>query len=266
MRSRVLLSLMKTRKLWSECFVSYKNSAVTYSQLRQCSKLSTNGEPKLINIENTKKIEPHNLSVYGDSKYKVFEDKDAEIVFDVEEQQKVSLEELNVQQEYQNPYEGLNMERGVRGVYDIEDLVNVLQRENAKQIFVVSVPSEYAYVDYLVIVTGKSVKHMLALATFVRKLFKLKRHPTDRVPKIEGEKSKEWMALDLGNIALHIFSTSARSQYDLETLWSVGAEYDEESNQPDDISLIEQYNAFLADFVPADGNNTTSQNKTVQES
>lgn len=87
---------------------------------------------------------------------------------------------------------------GTTGVYDIEELVTLLERDKAKNIFVASVPKEYAYVDYIVVVTGKSQKHMSALATFVRKVYKLKRYPTDLIPKIEGENSKDWLALDLG--------------------------------------------------------------------
>lgn len=83
-------------------------------------------------------------------------------------------------------------------MYDIEDLVSVLQKDNAKDIFVVSVPEEYIYVDYIVIVTGKSQKHMSALAAYVRKVFKLKMNKNDIIPKIEGAKSKDWIALDLG--------------------------------------------------------------------
>jgi len=87
---------------------------------------------------------------------------------------------------------------GVTGVFDIEQLVELLERDKAKNIFVASVPKEYAYVDYIVIVTGNSQKHMNALATFVRKVYKLKRHRNELIPKIEGENSKDWMALDLG--------------------------------------------------------------------
>lgn len=88
---------------------------------------------------------------------------------------------------------------GITGVFDIEDLVVLLERDKAKNIFVASVPKEYAYVDYIVVATGKSQKHMSALATFIRKVYKLKKHETDKIPKIEGEQSKEWIAIDLGN-------------------------------------------------------------------
>lgn len=37
--------------------------------------------------------------------------------------------------------------------------------------------------------------------------------------------------LFLGNIALHIFSADAREEYDLESLWAIGSQYDRESNK-----------------------------------
>lgn len=58
--------------------------------------------------------------------------------------------------------------------------------------------------DYIVVVSGNSQKHMNALATFVRKVYKLKRHKTDLIPKIEGENSKDWLALDLGECIFRI--------------------------------------------------------------
>lgn len=97
-----------------------------------------------------------------------------------------------------------------------------------------TVPKELKYVDYMVVLTARSHRHMKAMAEFVRKMFKIKRGENDRIPKIEGKQSDEWMAIDLGNIALHIFSAKARKQYDLEMLWSVGPDYDNESNKPSD--------------------------------
>lgn len=86
------------------------------------------------------------------------------------------------------------------GVFEIEDLVEVLRRDNAENIFVCTVPKEMKYVDYVCVVTGHSDRHRKAMAQFVRKLFKLKRHSGDILPKIEGENSKAWMAMDLGKV------------------------------------------------------------------
>jgi len=76
---------------------------------------------------------------------------------------------------------------------------------------------------------------MRALATFIRKRFKMKhRKPTDRIPRIEGTKdSEDWLALDLGNIVLHVLDKTMRESIDLETLWTVGAQFDDLVNQKD---------------------------------
>lgn len=87
---------------------------------------------------------------------------------------------------------------GKNGVFEVEDLVDLLQRENSKDIFVVTVPREIHYVDYLCIVSGRSKRHIQALAEFVKKVYKKKCHKGDYIPRIEGKDSDEWIALDLG--------------------------------------------------------------------
>lgn len=85
-------------------------------------------------------------------------------------------------------------------MYDVEDLVDVLNKQRAVDLCVISIPPEHRYVDFIVIVTGKSYKHMLSMATFVRRVFKKKYDPErgDKPPRIEGEESDDWIALDLG--------------------------------------------------------------------
>lgn len=92
---------------------------------------------------------------------------------------------------------------------------------------------------------------MKAMAEFVRKMYKVKMDKGDIIPKIEGKKSDEWMAMDLGNIALHIFSANVRRQYDLEMLWSVGADYDTETNKPSDpiYELFDQHSKSLSGYL-----------------
>lgn len=61
-----------------------------------------------------------------------------------------------------------------------------------------TVPPKLKYVDYICIVSGRSYRHMLAIAQFIRRLYKKKRNSSDTIPKIEGENSQEWIAMDLG--------------------------------------------------------------------
>ncbi|ALC44980.1 312 [Drosophila busckii] len=164
------------------------------------------------------------------NKYKIFRDEEALEIFDVEEA-RYQQQELPAAAE-QDQYEGLNLKRGVRGVFDIEDLVQLLRKENVDDIFVCYVPEELKYVDHLAVCSARSYRHMLSTAEFVRRIFKIKRSKGDLLPRIEGEKSRDWMAMDLGNIALHIFSPQAREHYDLESLWAIGSQYDTESQKP----------------------------------
>lgn len=92
------------------------------------------------------------------------------------------------------------------------------------------------------VATARSYRHMQAAATFVRKLYKIKRDRKGWMPKVEGKDSKEWVALDLGNIALHIMAEDTRQRYDMETLWCVGSKFDTESNKVDPFTeLINQH-------------------------
>jgi ribosome silencing factor RsfS/YbeB/iojap len=104
--------------------------------------------------------------------------------------------------------------------------VDVLRREKARKLTVIRIPKELKYVDYLCLVNGISYRHMLGMAEFVRKCYKMKRHTGEIIPKLEGENCKSWIALDLGNIALHIFADHSRRYYDLESLWCLGEEYE----------------------------------------
>ncbi|XP_030385448.1 mitochondrial assembly of ribosomal large subunit protein 1 [Scaptodrosophila lebanonensis] len=171
-------------------------------------------------------------------KYKVFRDDEAVEIFDVEEA-RVRYQELEHQQTQEeeeesgpDQYYGLSLQRGIRGVFDVEDLVELLRKEHVDDIFVCYVPEDLKYVDHMVVCSARSYRHMLATAEFVRRMFKIKRNKNDILPRIEGEKSRDWMAMDLGNIALHIFSPKAREEYDLESLWAIGSQYDHESQQP----------------------------------
>lgn len=91
---------------------------------------------------------------------------------------------------------------GVSGVYEVEDLVDVLQKNNASNIFVVTIPANIRYVDYIVIASGKSQKHLMSIAEFVHKLFKKKRKPKDSIPRIVNKKPLDWIALDIGEFSI----------------------------------------------------------------
>lgn len=73
-----------------------------------------NFSEKKIN-ENLNEInKEHNLPSSLTSKYKVFRDEDAPIIFDVnEEKKRIALDELKIEEEGIDPYEGINMTRNL---------------------------------------------------------------------------------------------------------------------------------------------------------
>ncbi|XP_014093368.3 uncharacterized protein [Bactrocera oleae] len=185
-------------------------------------------------------------------KYQIFQDRDANEIFDVEEERYRYQKEQEPKITEHDEYLGLNLNHGKHGVYDVEDLVDVLRKEKAEDVFVCSVPKDLKYVDYMVVCSGRSYRHMLAIAEFVRHIYKVKRTKGEILPKIEGENSRQWMALDLGNIALHVFSPELREQYDLESLWAIGIEYDKETHKSQDpfVELFEKHSISLGGTHP----------------
>ncbi|KAI8427633.1 hypothetical protein MSG28_002116 [Choristoneura fumiferana] len=228
--SRTLLS--KTTRLFKGSVDNVKqvHCAICLRNPRQTSKPNNQASPAIT------------------SKYQVITDSNATVIENTAEEH---FQEENKYPIFSDEYDGVNLTRGKTGVFEIEDLVVLLQRENSKDIFVATVPQSINYVDYICIVSARSKRHILALAEFVRKVYKKKCYKSDSIPRIEGKGSDEWMALDLGNIALHIFSEKARKVYDLETLWAVGPEYDDQMNKKHDVAdIFQNYSSYLKDLKP----------------
>lgn len=181
--------------------------------------------------------------IINEENSQIIENTDTEMLFQYEGKEKYPL--------LSDEFDGINLERGKTGVFEIEDLVELLQRENSKDIFVASVPKEINYVSYICVVSARSKRHITALAEFVRKVYKKKCYKSDQIPRLEGKDSDEWVAIDLGNIALHIFSEKTRQVYDLESLWSVGPEHDDQVRKKNEIvDIFENYSAYLKDLKP----------------
>lgn len=158
--------------------------------------------------------------------------------------------------------------RGVQGVFDPKDLVLALRSERLTDIAVIRVPPEAHYCDYLVLCTARNRRHLDAALGFIRKLHKVKKSPRD--PHLNftiGEKdNSSWLVLDMGYIVVHFFLPKVREVYDLESLWSVGPQYDEKTVRPvftQEVDIMEKHVKFIESLVPdsdqaGKGNETTT--------
>ena len=70
--------------------------------------------------------------------------------------------------------------------------------------------------DYMIICTGRSTRHVKALAESVA--VKAKELGASHV-RTEGDKDNEWILVDLGDVVVHLMVATTRSFYRLEDLW-----------------------------------------------
>ncbi|XP_072034968.1 uncharacterized protein [Amphiura filiformis] len=127
--------------------------------------------------------------------------------------------------------------RKVNGLLSLADIIQILREDNAQDICVIKVPKELQYVDYFVVVTGRSTRHLKAMTTYLNKVYKMLRKGSEPFMKIEGRNSDDWRCIDFGDIVVHFMLPETRELYELEMLWTLGPKYDDQYHR------ISQYQA-----------------------
>ncbi|VDO03277.1 unnamed protein product [Rodentolepis nana] len=137
--------------------------------------------------------------------------------------------------------------RASNGVFDLSEIVQFLRSEMFIDIVAIRLPDVACCGDYMVIASANSIKHMTQSSRILQKLFKMKRSPSDSIPNFEGlDRKSDWIAVDLGNIILHMFATKeCRNRYDLESLWGIGAEFDLKAQGLDEVEKQSEQSAPL---------------------
>ena len=71
--------------------------------------------------------------------------------------------------------------------------------------------------DYMVVTSGRSQRHVGAVAEHVVKDMKEAGVPGVRV---EGVRQGDWVLIDAGDVIVHVFRPEVRTFYNLEKMWS----------------------------------------------
>ena len=71
--------------------------------------------------------------------------------------------------------------------------------------------------DAMVLTSGRSDRQVRAIAEEVEA--RVRRRVGVGPTHVEGLESAEWVALDYGEVVVHVFDETAREYYDLEHLW-----------------------------------------------
>lgn len=93
----------------------------------------------------------------------------------------------------------------------IEDL-------KGQDIVVLDVKNKASFTDFMVIASGTSDRHLKAMANEVHVKAKSAGHPP---LSTEGEDSRNWILVDLGDVVVHLMRPEVREMYELEKLWRI---------------------------------------------
>jgi ribosome-associated protein len=96
-------------------------------------------------------------------------------------------------------------------------VVDALEELKAKDIKIIDVHGKTTVTDIMVIATGTSTRHVKALADHV--VYQAKHVAGLQPLGTEGERSMDWMLVDLLDVVVHIFTPETRDFYNLEKLW-----------------------------------------------
>tara|TARA_B100000965_G_scaffold395937_1_gene410154 strand:- start:5200 stop:5544 length:345 start_codon:yes stop_codon:yes gene_type:complete len=95
-------------------------------------------------------------------------------------------------------------------------ILNVLEDNKAQDITLVDVKNKSSVTDLMFIASGRSTRHVKAIAdNLVTKLKKNKIKPLG----VEGYNRSEWILIDYGDLLVHVMHPETREFYSLEKLW-----------------------------------------------
>ena len=99
-----------------------------------------------------------------------------------------------------------------------------LEDSKAEEIVTIDIQEKSSLGDYMVIASGRSQRHVGAIADhLVRQLKKT----ANGAPRVEGLQSADWVLVDAGDIIVHLFRPEVREFYGLEKMWQMPAVKDQ---------------------------------------
>jgi ribosome-associated protein len=100
----------------------------------------------------------------------------------------------------------------------VEFAVSVLEDMKAQDIRVLDVRHLTSLMDFMVVATGRSDRHVRAISgALVERCKERGLKPLG----VEGEEAGEWVLVDLTDVVVHVMLARVREFYNIETLWEM---------------------------------------------
>jgi ribosome-associated protein len=93
-----------------------------------------------------------------------------------------------------------------------------LDDDKAEDIVAIDLEGKASFADFMVVATGRSQRHVGAIAEHLVENLSKAGHAT---PRIAGQKTGDWVLVDAGDVVVHLFRPEVRKHYNLEKMWSV---------------------------------------------
>lgn len=103
---------------------------------------------------------------------------------------------------------------------ELKDLaLSSLEELKAQDVVVLDVKGKASFTDFMVIASGTSDRHLKAMANAIHVDAKAAGNPP---LSMEGEDTRNWILVDLGDVVVHLMRPEVREMYEIEKLWSIG--------------------------------------------
>lgn len=99
-------------------------------------------------------------------------------------------------------------------------ILHSLDEDKAQEVVSIDLEGKTAIADQMVIASGRSKRHVGALADHLQRRLREAGHGKCRV---EGMPTCDWVLIDAGDVIVHIFRPEVRDFYRLEKIWGVDA-------------------------------------------
>ncbi|MDM9624424.1 ribosome silencing factor [Rhizobium sp. S152] len=92
-----------------------------------------------------------------------------------------------------------------------------LEDSKAEDIVSIDIAGKSALGDFMVVVSGRSSRHVMAIADHLLTDLKDEGFGSARV---EGKDAGDWILIDTGDVIVHVFRPEIREFYNIEKMWA----------------------------------------------
>ncbi len=99
----------------------------------------------------------------------------------------------------------------------LDTVLASLDDSKAEDVVTLDIAGKSSLADHMVIVSGRSHRHVGAIADHLQKDLKA---AGVKSATVEGQATCDWVLIDAGDVIVHIFRPEVRGFYNLEKMWA----------------------------------------------